>query len=118
MATTAVLSLGIVFLYEAFFRSLDAYNYYRSFLEVVPWADEKIWLTQEALRESGARADIDKDGQFNTQGKVFRWNVSYGLLDSSLDSSLYKIDLALSWKEGKRQLELTRAAYALYEEKK
>ncbi len=118
MATTAVLSLGIVFLYEAFFKSLDAYNYYRSFLEVAAWADEKIWLTQDALRLSGGRADIDRSGELNTQGKAFRWNVSYGLLDSSPDSGLYKIDLALSWKEGRRQRELTRAAYALYEEKK
>jgi len=113
MIATAVLALGIVLIHEAFFASLDAFGYYSNYLRVAPWADEKIWDAQDELRRLGPRADIEREGEFLGRNKNFRWNLSYGPLGET--KSLYRVDLILSWQEGKRRVSLLRSAYAIYE---
>jgi len=39
--TGAILSFGIVSIYEAFFISLDTYGYYTSYLNTQDWISEK-----------------------------------------------------------------------------
>lgn len=113
MVTTAVLSLGIVFLYQAFFISLDAFDYYDNYIHTAHWMDEQIWQAQNQLSCFGPEAKIASGGDLERSGRVFNWNLYYNLEDAS--GSLYWIRLDLSWKRGKRQLELSREAYALYE---
>lgn len=116
MVATVTLSLGTVLIYEAFFISLDSFNYYSNYLSVIPWMDEKVWQAQDDLSKFGALTQIGTTDEFQKagKGKVFRWNLNYSLIDDGL----YRIDLNLSWQEGQRKVKLLRSAYAMYEEKK
>ncbi len=114
MAATAVLSLGVVLVYEAFFTSLNSFNYCSNYLSVAPWADEQIWEAQDRLSRTGPSDDIDKEGEFKKRSKTFKWTVSHNLVEGA--EELYKIDLMLSWQEGQRKVRMSRVAYAIYEE--
>lgn len=113
MVATVILSLGTTFLSESFFISLDSYNYCARYLQVVAFADEKVWEAQERLRQRGPEAGIMTAGSFTEKGRNFNWYLSYGAVDT--EGSLYKIDFTLSWLEGgKRQGKIQRSAYARY----
>lgn len=114
MFATAILSLGTVLIYEAFFISLDSFNYYSNYLSVIPWMDEKIWQAQDDLNKFGALTQIGTTDEFQKAGKAFRWNLNY----YPIDDGLYRIDLNLYWQEGQRKVKLLRSAYAMYKEKK
>lgn len=111
MAATAVLSLGIVFLYEAFFISLDVFSYYANYIHVSSWMDEQIWQALDQLTHYGPEARVLTGGDVIKAGTSFRWNLSYNLESNSL----YRIQYMLSWNKGKKTFNLTREAYALYE---
>ena len=53
MVATAVLSLGIISIYQALFITLDAFTYCANYFEVSPQINERIWQTQEELRRFG-----------------------------------------------------------------
>lgn len=114
MVATVVLSLGIVLIYEAFFISLDTFNYCSDYLRVVSLADEKVWRAQESLSRLGPLARINTEGSIVEGNKVFDWRLSYDLIDGPPD--LYKIDLTLSRRKGKRKVSIARSAYAIYRE--
>jgi prepilin-type N-terminal cleavage/methylation domain-containing protein len=116
MVATAVLSLGIVLIYQAFFISLNSFKYYNNYLKVSSWLNEKIWEAQDNLFRLGPLAQIDSSGSLKVDNNNFYWSLSYGLIDEP--QNLYKIDLVFFWQEGKRRVNLTRNAYALYTEKK
>ncbi len=113
MVTTAILSLGIVLVYNAFFISLDSFNYCSDYLAVAPWMDEKIWQTQEQLNSQGLSAQPPEKGQVRVNNKEFNWYLRCVPVTSAQD--LFKIDLLLSWQQGSRNKKLSRAAYAIYE---
>lgn len=115
MITTAVLALGTVLISEAFFISLDSFNYCSHYLNVAPFANEKIWQVQNSLSRLGPLAQIETAGIFTDRNKNFTWSLTQGLIDET--EGLYRIDLALSWQEGQRRPKLLRTAYARYEEK-
>ncbi len=112
MVTTAILSLGVVLIYNAFFISLDSFNYCSDYLAVAPWMDEKIWQTQEQLNSQGLSAQPLGNGQFRFNNKEFSWYLRCVPVTDAQD--LFKIDLVLSWQQGSRNKKLSRLAYALY----
>jgi prepilin-type N-terminal cleavage/methylation domain-containing protein len=114
MVSTAILSLGVVFIFEAFFASLNSYNYYSTYLKFAPWMDEKIWEMQEALTHSGSAGGIATVGEFAQDNRKYIWNLNYHLIDRV--ASLYEINLTLSSPSGRRDKRLSRAAYAAYQE--
>ena len=114
MAAAAILASGVVLVYEALFNCLDAFNYYSDYLGIVSWADEKIWQAQDSLGNSGALS-MENSGEYVNKNRTFLWAISYGSLDQKAD--LFKIDLNVSWRHGKKQLKLSRTAYALYAKK-
>ena len=114
LVTTAVLSLGIVFIYRGFFTLLDSFGYYRNYLRVAAFADEKLWQSQDALSCFGPGAGAGSSGRLNIQSKDFNWRLSVSPVEAE---SLYRIDLAVNWQEGPRTKELTRNGYALYVKK-
>jgi hypothetical protein len=120
MAATLVLVAGIVFIYESFFISLDAFSYCSDYLNTASWVGEKIWHIQDDINRYGFLARIDKRGKFTRNNRNFYWNVSCNLVNETPDLDLYKIDLDLSWQTGSKKLKLSRTAYATYkyEEKK
>ncbi|MDD5729621.1 MAG: prepilin-type N-terminal cleavage/methylation domain-containing protein [Candidatus Omnitrophica bacterium] len=113
MAATAVLSLGVVFMYEAFLSSLDAYGYYNSYLAVSPFMDEKIWQSQDSLRRLANLGQAPQEGTVFLEGRNYNWSVSNEPLPGTPD--LFKTGITVSWLQGKRKMELSRAAYAEYE---
>jgi len=115
MVATAVLSLGLVMIYQAFFISLNAFKYYSNYLKVSSWLDEKLWEAEDDLFRLGPLAQINPSGSLKVDNNNFYWNLSYGLIDEP--QNLYKVDLALFWQEGKRRVNLTRNAYVLYKKK-
>ena len=62
MVTTAVLSLSMVLIYQAFFISLDSFNYCADYLDVVSWADEKLWQAQDSVTHNGTLNPIGAYG--------------------------------------------------------
>jgi len=119
MVATVILSLGTVFIFGSFFISLDTYRYCTHYFNVMPWLDNKIWEAQDSLSFLGPKALLATSGRFTQKNTDYTWNVGYNLDDSAGKSDkikLYKIDLALSWQEGMRQVRLKRSAYARYEE--
>lgn len=116
LVATAVLSLGIAFIYEAFFISLAAFDYCYNYLNIASWADEKIWQAQNSLTRFADLEQAGKEGEFLAGNKKFTYALSGNLIDN--ESNLYKIDLILSWREGRKERRLLKSAYAVYEEPK
>ena len=116
MVATAVLSLGALMIYEAFLISLDAYNYCSNYLRVASWMDERLWQAQNELGHFGPAAQIERSGEFVNRNKNFSWSLTYALIGGL--PGLHKIDLGLSWKEGRRDARLLRSTYATYAEKR
>jgi len=114
MVATAVLALGTVLIYEAFFISLDAYNYYVDYLNVSNWADDKIWQAQAKLRQAEP-FNPQEYGEFKDNDRIYSWNLNYGLLDEQ--TGLYAIDLYLSWKAGKKEFIVVRNTYDILQQK-
>ena len=112
MVTTVVLSLGTMLLYQAFFLSLNTFDYCADYLRVSPWMDEKVWQMQDELTRRGALAGIDTNGELTNRSGSFAWDASYGCIDEK--HGLYNIDLSLSWKRGQKKISLLRTAYATY----
>ena len=115
MVATVILALGTVYLSESFFISLDSYNYCSRYLQVLSWADEKVWEAQDSLSRLGAAAPLNNAGSFTEKGRNFTWYLAYSPLDA--DNFLYKVDFEISWQEGSRKARIQRSAYAHYEEK-
>ena len=113
MITVAVLALGAVLIYEAFFILLDAFNYYSDYLDVVSWADEKVWEAQNGLACYGSAAMIETDGTYATKGGKFKWRVSV----DGTDQGFYKVSLRLFGEQGKRKVNISRATHAMYVER-
>jgi len=101
LITTVILALGSVLIYSSFFISLDAFQHYFNYLNVSSWADEKIWITQDELARFGILANEN-----------FKWNLTYDSIDQT--NGLYRIELVISWREGRRSGRLLRSAYAVY----
>ena len=112
MITTVVLSLGATLIYESFFISLDSFDYYSNLFKTISWMDEKIWQAQDSLTHLGLAAQLETEGQLNTGSKDIMWNLAYNPLDET--GSLFQINLALSWPQGRKMIRLSRTAYANY----
>lgn len=113
MMTTVVLSLGAVLIYNSFFTSVDAFDYYSTLYKTIPWMDEKIWETQDSLARLGPGASVETGGSLNSANKNILWNLSFVPINSA--GNLYRIDLILFWPQGNKKIQLSRSAYASYE---
>ena len=114
MVAVAVLSFGLVLVYQAFFISLDAFNYSADYLAIACWMDEKIWESQDNIMRTGSLQDYQLQGEFLARNKLFSWQVSSNLLDQN--SNLTAVNLQVNWKEAKRSVKASRFCYAKYEE--
>ena len=108
MVTTAVLSFGLVMIYQAFFISLDTFDYYVNSLRAQLWIDERIWQLEDDFRRLRYFAPVQTGGAVVIGNQNYTWNLDYSLFDSPY---MYKVKLNLLWKQGKRKISLSRDAY-------
>jgi len=113
LSAVAVLSLGFVFIYQVYFVFLDLFSYYKDYLQLGLILDEKLWETEQIFRYNPQIQDIQTNGIFKIDNKDFDWNLNYELLDK--ESALYRIDLSLAGKEGKRRFNLKRSSFIFYQ---
>ena len=114
MVTAAVLSFGLVYIYQSLFICLDTLNYCDNYLNVLPQMNEKISLVQDTLKSAGPEAQLETEGNFSSGKKDFKWVLSYFLADES--EYLYQLTLNVEWKAGRRIAGLSRTAYARYDQ--
>ncbi len=112
MVAASVLAAGMLAVFESFFGSLDAYNGYVHYLNIAPWADEKIWEAQAQAAAFGPASRVSSAGVLTLRKKDFTWSLSCDTDEAS--SGLYKLQLTVFWKEKKKTLNLLRSAYAIY----
>lgn len=111
LVAVAVLSLGLVLMYEAFFSYMDAFNYSYRRLEAQRWIDEKIWSVEDELVRSGILLPDELAGSFSKDKKVFNWVMSIQTLGEIEDSLLYLVKLSVSWSEITRNVRVSQVAY-------
>ena len=111
VVTVAILSFGIVTIYEALFVSMDAYGYYTHYLSTQDWMNEKLWESQSTLIESSILEEEQTSGHFIREHKKYNWTQIVSAVDPS--QGLYKVTLKLSWSEGNKQSRIEREAYLL-----
>jgi len=119
MITIVLLATGVIAVYNAFSVSLRGLNYYSDYLCVFPLIDDKFMCAQNALSSSGRVEDRDAGGNFRIGNRDFTWNVAYSLEDevnnAEVLSRLYRINLYVMFYSGRKQVNLSRTGYALYE---
>jgi len=117
MVTAAVIALLSTLIYRSFFTILDAYNRARYSLYLAPAADEKMWQAQDALTRNGEAAVYERDGVLAYNARPIKWNIGLDIMEKKKEYTLFRIQYAAAWREGGRDANLTRYAYALYQEK-
>ena len=113
MVTVAVLAMGIVVVYQALFVCLDGFAYYSNFLDISGWMDEKLWEAQDALNRTGSLGLMETSGEQIVQERRYNWNIASQQKDPV--AGLYQVALTVSWRSGKKEKQLTRTAFAIYE---
>lgn len=113
MVTVAVLSFGIVFIYQAYFTALDSFNWCRDYFSVANWMNEQMWLAQDSISRLGELSQ-PSSGELIEGSRVFGWSLNASVIDE--DAGLQMINLVLTRKASGRPLRLSRSAYAFYEE--
>lgn len=105
----AILSIGLVVIYEALFVCLNVFSYYLNYLTVQCWMNEKIWRVEDYLVRSGGEAVENTAGEFMVRNKKIGWQMSINPIS---EGSLYQLSLICSWREGLREVSASRVAYA------
>ena len=111
MVAVAVLSFGLVMLYEAFFSYMDAFNYSFRRLEAQRWIDEKVWEMENELVTSGMLMPGELSGSFVRSNKKFAWKMTIRLIGEIEESSLYELTLDIFWQEITREGKVSQVAY-------
>jgi prepilin-type N-terminal cleavage/methylation domain-containing protein len=114
MVAVAVLSFGLVMIYQAFFVVVDTFNYGADYLEVSPWITEKLWQAQDSIMRKGELEDNSPEGELFLRNKKFTWALRKTPVSGI--KNLVALELEISWKEGKRFVQVSRNCYARYYE--
>ncbi|MFH0796391.1 MAG: prepilin-type N-terminal cleavage/methylation domain-containing protein [Candidatus Omnitrophota bacterium] len=110
MVTLAVLSFGLVVIYQSFLICVNALSYYSTSLEVREWLDGKTWEIDDKISRTKTPLPSSNSGTFIVRNKPVFWQ---GDIQSiSRDANEYRITLSCFWKEGRRQINLSRTFYA------
>ena len=116
MAATVVFSLAVVFIYEAFLRSMDGINYCNNYLDAAPWADERMWQAQNELTRFNTLMETPVEDVLTVNNKSFKWTLSRSVLSGVEDA--YRLNSETSWHEGRKGTVISRMAYAVYKKDK
>jgi hypothetical protein len=109
MVTVAVLSFGIVIIFQAFIISLNTFDYYLTHLQAQNLADEKIWEISDELMQKDSLDISETNGNFIIGSKKVTWNIDVVPMDEK--GEFFNLNLIVSWQEGDRKIEVQRATY-------
>lgn len=109
VVTAVILSVGMVAIYEALAVSVDAFGYYRNRLTVQSWMDRKIWEVGDALMQTEGGPIGSQTDTFRSDGKDIRFHLTPRTV---IDGKLYELNLKCSWRQGRRNVSVSRVAYA------
>ncbi len=109
IVTVVILSVGLVAIYEAFIVSANGFGYYSNTLTVQSWMDKKIWEAQDVLVRGGSEAAVSESGTFESGNKDVQFDLKKRAV---IDGSLYELRLECLWREGGRDVSVSRVAYA------
>lgn len=119
MTTVAVLSLGIVAIYQSFFKSLDYLNHMTYRLHALSILANKIELIQKRLEVTG---EVLLTGLPPASAYINGTNVDFDehVQVSQVGSlkNIYKLDIVLSWRESGRAITMSRSCYVYYDRAK
>ena len=107
--TVVILSVGLVAIYEALIVSVNGFGYYSNMLTVQSWMDMKIWEARDILVRGGSEAAVSEGGTFKSGNKDVQFDLKKRAV---IDGSLYELRLECSWREGGRDVSVSRVAYA------
>lgn len=112
MVAVAILSLGIVVIYETFFMFLAVYGHYASFFDTHEWINGRIWDAEEGLVRSHKIRLGEDSGTFEKNARRYTWNASIDPLD--FERGLFAVTVDVSdTKITARPFRIGRVAYAL-----
>jgi prepilin-type N-terminal cleavage/methylation domain-containing protein len=113
---TMVLSFGILLVYEGFFKSLEAFNYYNKYFKVSFSVNETMWQAQDELSRFGELLTTDTGilSDFIDKNRDAARNLSNELMYEIDGKSFYRIDFLLTWNENGRRLNIKRTGFAVY----
>jgi prepilin-type N-terminal cleavage/methylation domain-containing protein len=109
MVAVAVLSLGLVMIYQAFFSSLNSLNYVSDRLLVDLEINNRIWELEDLFHRSQGGFDAPASGEVKYGDRRFTWKVLSSLIEGT--TSLYKMEITFYWVDRGKQHKLTRYAY-------
>ena len=99
MMAVAVLSFGIVVLFQSFFICVDSVQYASNRLKAQLWLDAKMWEEADVIMRTNATALGETSGTFSLDGREFSWVKSA----QAVDTDLFGLTIDLSWKEAGKQ---------------
>jgi len=108
MVSLAILSLGIVLVYQSFISTLNAYSYYLTYLGAQHWIDEKAWEIEDSLIREKKTIPYLENGKFIIKNKTIFYQVNINELSPS---SLYKINISAQWEEKNRKANISSLYY-------
>lgn len=113
MTTLAILAGGVVMLYRSFFLCLDYQNHLAFRAHASNILEHKIALTEQMLRDYKVLSfthDVQKE-HFELNGHEMLYQVDIQVKPTGEESYLYQIEVAVLWKENRRDVSLRRSAY-------
>ena len=113
MTTLAILSGGVVMLYKAFFLCLDYQNHLAFRVHASNILENKIALTEQMLRDHKILSftnDVQQES-FELNGHAMDYQIDIHVAPAGDAASLYQIEVAVLWKENRRDVALRRSAY-------
>ena len=114
MVAVSILAFSTLLIQNTNLLSMDVYNHYLHLLNIQNWAEEKVWEAKEAILS----AEIPSSAMGQTSGQIERGNDNYQwTLDAKEGDSeeVFNIDLEIKWKEGNKDVSLSRLSYAFKE---
>ena len=109
MVTVAVLSFGLVMIYQSFFMVMDVTSIMPRYVASQFLMDAVIWQKKDALWQNKYLPLGGEEGNVAMNGKSFEWCVDTEAVDSV--QGLYKVDVDFMWRYNGKKYENSRVAY-------
>ncbi len=109
MVAIAFLSFGLIAIYESFFITADAAKSMPYYLKTQILMDEKIWASENLLRQNGYLFPNIESGGTRVDDRDLIWEREITVLDHR--QGLYKIEIGYMWHSGPKKIRNSRIVY-------